>query len=775
MAKKVVRKKAVRKEQRGVNVIPIVFIAFGILFVLSIWTPWCGLFGKWMKNIFTGLFGNAAYITPLCLLAGGTAAIFIRQLKKLRTAVILLLPFICSVIFHLIYRVGNDKISGGIKGIYSAAQNGSGGGVFGASGEGLLILFGGAGSFVIAFAILAIMIAVMFQISVITGIKKVLMGFKTIALDIKEGMFTTSEYDEEEIHESVSKPKKEKKKHGNKPEEHTLEEYNWKENIIIKDTNSVPEQSEPFKEPLPEETFEEKEENHIAEQIKEEPVAEEETISPIKVNDDGEVVDEHIYDNYKMPETEILSEPPKVHTGGNLAQLKENAAKLVDILESFGIQARVTNITRGSSVTRYEILPAEGIKVNKITSLDRDIALRLPANNVRIEVLQGCIGIEVSNDSVTTVYMRTMLETPEFKNHSSKLAVAVGRDINGNTVVMDIAKTPHLLIAGATGSGKSVCINTIITSILYKAKPDEVKLVMVDPKVVELGSYNGIPHLLIPVVTDPKKAAGALCWAVKEMEERYLKFAEHMVRDLKGYNKKMAEEGGTVLPQIVIIIDELADLMMVAPGEVQDYICRIAQKARAAGMHLVVATQRPSVDVITGVIKANIPSRISFAVSSSTDSRTILDTGGAEKLVGKGDMLMMLAGSSNLNRVQGAFVSDSDVENIVGFIKSQTAAAYNDDIMNEIEGSGAAPVPVEDTDSDDALFAEAAEIAFELGQVSASMLQRRLKVGYARAGRLIDMLDKRNVISTYDGSNKPRTLIMTRQQFDEMMETRNGK
>lgn len=769
MAKKVVRRKAAAKPQQGVNVIPIIFIAFGILFVLSIWTPWCGLFGKWVLNVFTGLFGGAAYITPLCLLAGGAAALFMQKLKKLRMSMILLLPFICSVILHLIYRIGNDRIGGGIKGIYLAAQSGFSGGVFGAAGEGLFVLFGGLGSFVIAFAILAIMIVVIFQFSVITGIKKVLIGFKTIALDIKEGMFTTSEYDDEEIPVPVNK--KEKKKHEEKPAEHQLEEYNWKDNIIIKDTNSELESAAEKTKPEPE-VKTDKTEEKVKETVGEQ---KEEAIEPIKVNDDGEVVDEHLYDNYKMPETSLLSEAPKVHTGGNLAQLKESAAKLVDILESFGIQARVTNITRGSSVTRYEVLPAEGIKVNKITALDRDIALRLPASNVRIEVLPGCIGIEVSNDTVTTVYMRTMLETPEFKNHPSKLAVAVGRDINGSTMVMDIAKTPHLLIAGATGSGKSVCINTIITSILYKAKPDEVKLVMVDPKVVELGSYNGIPHLLIPVVTDPKKAAGALCWAVKEMEERYLKFADHMVRDIKGYNKKMRDEGGSVLPQIVIIIDELADLMMVAPGEVQDYICRIAQKARAAGMHLVVATQRPSVDVITGVIKANIPSRISFAVSSSTDSRTILDTGGAEKLVGKGDMLMMLAGSSNLNRVQGAFVSDTDVENIVNYIKSQTAAAYNDDVMSEIEGSGAAAPAVEDTDTDDALFSEAAEIAFELGQVSASMLQRRLKVGYARAGRLIDMLDKRNVISTYDGSNKPRTLTMTRQQFDEMMEKQNGK
>ena len=467
-----------------------------------------------------------------------------------------------------------------------------------------------------------------------------------------------------------------------------------------------------------------------------------------------------------------------MHTGGKIDQLKANAARLVEIFASFGIEVKVTNITRGSSVTRYEVVPAPGIKVTKITALDQDIALRLPANNVRIEVLPGYVGVEVSNDSISTVYLRSIIESAEFKNHSSKLAVAVGKDINGNTVVMDIAKTPHLLIAGATGSGKSVCINTIVSSILYKSTPQEVKLVMVDPKVVELSVYNGIPHLLVPIVTDPRKAAGALYWAVSEMEDRYKKFAELGVRDLEGYNKKLTanDENAQALPQIVIIIDELADLMMVAANEVQDYICRLAQKARAAGMHLILATQRPSVDVITGLIKANIPSRISFAVSSAVDSRTILDGGGAEKLMGKGDMLMMLAGASKLNRVQGAFVSDTDVESVVSFAKDQTTAEYNSDVLKTIEVSSAGGGNNSGSDSGadhDDLFVEAAEVAFELGQVSASMLQRRLKVGYARAGRLIDILDKKRVISTYDGSNKPRTLQMTRQEFNEMLEREN--
>ena len=541
-----------------------------------------------------------------------------------------------------------------------------------------------------------------------------------------------------------------------------LEAYTWMtDDVVINDTLDNKNEDKPEEEPVSK-----------PEPSKEEKDTEDNSMIPIEI-ETPPIIQEYIF-----PTPDLLYEGPKVHTGGKIDQLKANAARLVEIFASFGIETKVTNITRGSSVTRYEVVPAPGIKVTKITALDQDIALRLPANNVRIEVLPGYVGVEVSNDSISTVYLRSIIESAEFKNHPSKLAVAVGKDINGNTVVMDIAKTPHLLIAGATGSGKSVCINTIVSSILYKSTPQEVKLVMVDPKVVELSVYNGIPHLLVPIVTDPRKAAGALYWAVSEMEDRYKKFAELGVRDLEGYNKKLTanDENAQALPQIVIIIDELADLMMVAANEVQDYICRLAQKARAAGMHLILATQRPSVDVITGLIKANIPSRISFAVSSAVDSRTILDGGGAEKLMGKGDMLMMLAGASKLNRVQGAFVSDTDVESVVSFAKDQTTAEYNSDVLKTIEVSSAGGGNNSGSDSGadhDDLFVEAAEVAFELGQVSASMLQRRLKVGYARAGRLIDILDKKRVISTYDGSNKPRTLQMTRQEFNEMLEREN--
>lgn len=471
---------------------------------------------------------------------------------------------------------------------------------------------------------------------------------------------------------------------------------------------------------------------------------------------------------YIYPDTDLLHKsPPPVNTG-KMAELKAGAEKLIAILNSFHIDAKVINATRGSSITRYEILPAPGIKVSKITSLDQDIALRLPANNVRMEVLAGSIAVEISNDKAAVVSLREILESKEFATASSKLSVALGRDIEGRPVVIDLAKTPHMLIAGATGSGKSVCINTIINSVIYKSSPDEVKLVLVDPKVVELSVYNGIPHLLVPIVTDPRKAAGALCWAVQEMEDRYAKFAESHVRNLSGYNQKMKAQDMATLPQIVIIIDELADLMMVAPGEVQDYICRLAQKARAAGMHLVLATQRPSVDVITGLIKANIPSRIAFAVSSQIDSRTILDSGGAEKLMGKGDMLLMMSGSSKLQRVQGAFVSDLDVENVTSFLKGQFDAEYNNEVLETIENGTNEPKEKTDSDNaseDDPLLEEAANIAFELGQVSTSLLQRKLRIGYARAGRLIDLLEAKQIISPYDGSNKPRQLIGTRDNL----------
>ena len=480
-------------------------------------------------------------------------------------------------------------------------------------------------------------------------------------------------------------------------------------------------------------------------------------------------------DNYEYPPVEILSKNTKKVSRTGAKALTEKATQLQRTLHSFGVSAKVENISVGPAITRYELKPAEGVRVSKIANLADDIALNLAAESIRIEApIPGkqAVGIEIPNKEKESVPLRDVIESEEFENNKSKLTVALGKDVAGKVMLADIAKMPHVLIAGSTGSGKSVCINTIITSIIYNSKPSEVKLVMVDPKVVELSVYNGIPHLLIPVVTDPRKAAGALAWAVQEMDNRYNLFAGKGVRDLKGYNMAVEndEESAGKLPQIVIIIDELADLMMVAAKEVEESICRLAQKARAAGMHLVIATQRPSVDVITGLIKANVPSRIAFAVSSQIDSRTILDQVGAEKLLGKGDMLFYPVGSTKPTRVQGAFVSDSEVEKIVDFVKSNGVANYNEDILEEIEKSnkteGQIEQESEDDDSDPFLM-DAIEIVIEVGQASASFIQRKFKVGYARAARIIDQMEARGIISGYEGS-KPRQVLITPERWQEL-------
>lgn len=472
---------------------------------------------------------------------------------------------------------------------------------------------------------------------------------------------------------------------------------------------------------------------------------------------------------YEFPEIALLKQNIK----GMLAnedrnEIIENAKKLEETLMSFGVEARVINVSKGPSVTRYELQPKAGVKVSRIVNLSDDIALALAARGVRIEAPipgKAAVGIEIPNKETTPVYLREVIEDPKFQKSTKKISVALGKDISGEAIIGDLSKMPHVLIAGATGSGKSVCINSLIISILYKYDPEHVRLLMVDPKVVELNVYNGIPHLLIPVVTDPKKAAGALNWAVNEMTRRYQSFAEHGVRNIEGFNeiaKKKKELES--LPYIVIIVDELADLMMVSANEVEDYIARLAQMARAAGMHLVIATQRPSVDVITGVIKANIPSRISFAVSSAIDSRTILDSGGAEKLLGKGDMLYYPVGEQKPKRIQGAFISEEEVEAIVSRIKvHKDKLSYDEEIINHIErGKGDS----EHNDEGDELYREAVKVVVENQQASTSFLQRKMRIGYNRAARIMDELEDRGVISERDGS-KPRQVLLNEFDLEE--------
>ena len=486
-------------------------------------------------------------------------------------------------------------------------------------------------------------------------------------------------------------------------------------------------------------------------------------------------------DVYQFPPITLLNENP----GGNVAEagaeLRNNSRRLSETLASFGVDATAGDVVHGPSVTRYEFVLDQGVKLSKITNLADDIALALGATGVRIAPIPekiSVVGIEVPNKQVTSVLIRDVLETRDFTENPSKVAFALGKDISGKCIIGNIAKLPHVLIAGTTGSGKSVCTNSLIVSLLYKSSPEDVRFIMVDPKMVELAPYNGIPHLLIPVVTDPKKAAGALQWAVFEMMKRYKLFSEHNVKDLAGYNAlaKTTDELEH-LPSVVVVIDELADLMLVAAKEVEESICRVAQMGRAAGVHLVIATQRPSSDVITGLMKANIPSRIAFAVASSLESRIILDNSGAEKLIGKGDMLYAPLGIGKPIRVQGCFISPEEIERVVDYVKSTGEADYSDEVMRKIEesvqekdkgGKSAAPAPQdEDSGEADELFPAAVDVVLELGQASVSMLQRRLKLGYSRAARLVDQMEEKGIVGPFEGS-KPRALLITKEQWQEM-------
>ena len=487
---------------------------------------------------------------------------------------------------------------------------------------------------------------------------------------------------------------------------------------------------------------------------------------------------------YQFPPVELLKAGSgQTHDGTE--EMRQNAERLSDTLQSFGIEAHIINVTRGPSVTRYELELQRGVKLSKVTNLSDDIALALGASGVRIAAIPdkiSVVGIEVPNRIVSVVMAREVIDSPEFEKCKSRVSFAVGKDIGGNRIIGDIGKLPHLLIAGTTGSGKSVCMNSLIISLLYKAKPEEVKLIMIDPKMVELGIYNGIPHLLIPVVTDPKKAAGSLQWAVTEMMRRYRMMADAGVRDLESYNNQArmsSDDDLEPMPQIVVVIDELADLMLVAAKEVEESICRIAQMGRASGIHLVIATQRPSADVITGLMKANIPSRIAFAVASAMESRIILDTAGAEKLVGKGDMLYAPLGQGKPKRVQGCFITDGEVQDIVTFIKSSSEAEYSDTVMAEIDkkaaesgksgsgSSGSSAAAETDSSDGDEMLPAAVDVIMETGQASVSMLQRRLKLGYARAARIMDEMEERGIVGPFEGS-KPRQLLLSREQWQAM-------
>ena len=765
-------KRGRKKKRDNANISIITMVIFSVLLGVLIYNQ-SGIMGQQISSILSGVMGFIKYIVPI-----GTFLIAIYKLcNKKEDAYIKLFQYalllVCVAIFmHIVYLPKDvEQFSNGfLDTVTRAYEQGKTddkvGGVIGAIGAiPLTKLLGKVGASILVLGVELILIILIFNINPIEEIR--------VRLAEREERKLAEE--KERIKEERKKPtvmkveenedKKEtrREKRLREKEEQRRAALELDDQITINLNDDGKNSKKKASEGYIEENLFKKEQEQKQEKVKE----------VLQLEHALTVEDEH----YEFPPVQLLSEGEKKSVKGGKKAVTDTAAKLQKTLYSFGVSAKVENVSVGPAITRYELKPAEGVRVSKIANLADDIALNLAAETIRIEApIPGkqAVGIEIPNKENEIVHLRDIIDCSKFIEHKSKLAFALGKDVAGEEVVTDIAKMPHVLIAGATGSGKSVCINTLIASIIYKAKPSEVKLVMVDPKVVELSVYNGIPHLLIPVVTDPKKAAGALAWAVQEMENRYSLFASKNVRDIKGYNEELDKEGSTEkLPQIVIIIDELADLMMVSSKEVEDSICRLAQKARAAGMHLVIATQRPSVDVITGIIKANIPSRISFAVSSQVDSRTILDMAGAEKLLGKGDMLFYPAGAAKPTRVQGAFISDKEVEKVVDFVKANGEATYNDDILEKIEKANSTDKEIEEQENDDdtdPLLMEAIEVVVETGQASTSFIQRRFKVGYARAGRIIDQMEERGIISGFQGS-KPREVLMSKERWQELKTT----
>ena len=765
-------KRGRKKKKDNANISIITMVIFSVLLGVLIYNQ-SGIMGQQISSILSGVMGFIKYIVPI-----GTFLIAIYKLcNKKEDAYIKLFQYalllVCVAIFmHIVY-LPKDVVqfsNGFLDTVTRAYEQGKTddkvGGVIGAIGAiPLTKLLGKVGASILVLGVELILIILIFNINPIEEIRVRLAEREERKLAeekerIKEERKKTTVMN---VEENEDKKETRREKRLREKEEQRRAALELDDQITINLNDDGKSSKKKASEGYIEENLFKKEQEQKQEKVKE----------VLQLEHALTVEDEH----YEFPPVQLLSEGEKKSVKGGKKAVTDTAAKLQKTLYSFGVSAKVENVSVGPAITRYELKPAEGVRVSKIANLADDIALNLAAETIRIEApIPGkqAVGIEIPNKENEIVHLRDIIDCSKFIEHKSKLAFALGKDVAGEEVVTDIAKMPHVLIAGATGSGKSVCINTLIASIIYKAKPSEVKLVMVDPKVVELSVYNGIPHLLIPVVTDPKKAAGALAWAVQEMENRYSLFASKNVRDIKGYNEELDKEGSTEkLPQIVIIIDELADLMMVSSKEVEDSICRLAQKARAAGMHLVIATQRPSVDVITGIIKANIPSRISFAVSSQVDSRTILDMAGAEKLLGKGDMLFYPAGAAKPTRVQGAFISDKEVEKVVDFVKANGEATYNDDILEQIEKANSTDKEIEEQENDDdtdPLLMEAIEVVVETGQASTSFIQRRFKVGYARAGRIIDQMEERGIISGFQGS-KPREVLMSKERWQELKTT----
>lgn len=784
------------------TIFAVVFIGIAVCLTICLIIPDAGFLCRWIHNALFGLLGWAGALVPVALVF--YAVLLILRYEKIMSkvllsagAIVLLSAFInvCEDPDRLLV-VGKRNLGECISSLFKSGTEFSSGGVIGgAIAEPLTLLVGALISGIIIFIVMlvAFIFVTGLTFSSFIGTPDERRAAREERDEIRRGAeeearkrriekkirLTLPEYgDEDEL------PKRERKKKEKLAEtfaeEPIFDEDETKIPTFTTNLDDIPSVSDveipavnvpAAATAVPEE-----------EKITKEDIAEATAEVTAEVEAEKAVQPER---PYVYPDIELLAKPKTVREEGIAEYLRSTGEKLVETLRSFNVETHILHASHGPTVTRYELAPEQGVKISKITNLEADIALSLAAKSVRIEAPipgKAAIGIEIPNQIQQTVNIRDLIDSDEFRNAKSKVTAALGKDISGENVFVDIAKMPHLLIAGATGTGKSVCINSIIVSLLYKAKPDEVKLILVDPKMVEFSVYKGIPHLLIPVVTDPKKAAGALSWAVTEMLSRYQMFTEKGVRDFKGFNANL-EEGEKPLPQIVIIIDELADLMMASPKEVEDSVMRLAQMARAAGMHLIIATQRPSADVITGTIKANIPSRIALAVSSGINSRIILDELGAESLLGKGDMLFDPLGAPKAQRIQGCFVSDTEVESVVEALKQNNPSEYNKEILKQIEqaalaqqqkgkkdgtslSSSGSGMTAESEAADDEMFDRAVEVVIESGQASTSMLQRRVGLGYARAARLIDYMEQRGIVGPYQGS-KPRKVLMTKEEWLE--------
>lgn len=755
------------KDNGNKEITNITVVVLAIITLISLYSQSTGFVGELVRLTMLSLFGFYGYIIPYVVILVLVLNILKKLDLKAKISYIVLINLSILSIIHIIYL--NNQNLGFIEAIKTSIEFGKlgvGSGIVGATLTYIsLTLFGIVGSYILIFSIFLISILKLTDKNFFKILRKTVnqlsMFFKETASMFKNIISNNINNKENkkiknndvdvnqnnDIDKTMYNPKsKDKNIKTEKPLDVTPEElkifdYNKKEEIEDL-TNSRHRNTNTSKDKT--ERTPDANKANIKEKSKE-----------------HKEVD--MYEQYEFPPIDILKQrEAKNNTREEEKEVRKNANKLIETLADFGIEAKVSQVSIGPSITQYEVQPAPGVKVSRIVSLSNDIALSLASSDLRMEAPipgKSAIGIEIPNKDKTGVSLKEIIQSDDFKTIDTKVPMALGKDISGKPIIANIEKMPHLLIAGATGSGKSVCINTLIASIIYRAKPSEVKLLMIDPKMVELSVYNGIPHLLIPVVTEPKKAANALNWAVTEMNKRYKSFSDEGVRDMKGFNKKINDDSKK-MPLIVIIIDELADLMMVAASEVEDYICRLAQMARAAGIHLIVATQRPSVDIITGTIKANIPSRISFAVSSQVDSRTILDTGGAEKLLGRGDMLFHPVGESKPIRIQGAFIDEEEVEAMVDFLKEDNEIAYKEEIIEEIEKKN----QISEDDEVDELFSAAVDLFLDEGQASISLLQRKLKVGYARAARIVDEMEERGVVGGHEGS-KPRKILINKDDL----------